>query len=56
MRSTIMTIASGQESSAGTYINESGVLKWNQDSLNAFRFGCSAGTMTGTFSLYGLVK
>ena len=55
-RNTIMTIASGQQSSAGTFVNESGVLQWNQGALNAFRFGCNAGTMTGTFSLYGLTK
>ena len=55
-RDTIMTIASGQQSSAGKFVNESGVLKWNQGALNAFRFGCNTGTMTGTFSLYGLTK
>lgn len=54
---TIMVIKSGQQSSAGKYVNEDGVLQWNQGALNAFKFDCASGNITsGTLSLYGLVK
>ena len=53
---TIVTFKNGQQDSDDKYRHEDGVIHFNQGAINAFRFGCNAGTTTGTFSLYGLVK
>ena len=53
---TMIGIENTQSSSQDKFVREQGVIRINQDTLNAFRFGCNAGTMTGKFSLYGLVK
>ena len=53
---TIVTLKNGIQNAADKYVHEDGVIHFNQGAINAFRFGCNAGTTTGTFSLYGLVK
>ena len=52
----MLDIKTVQRSSQNKFVNEKGVLRFNQGSLNAFKFNCNAGNMTGKFSLYGLVK
>jgi len=55
--STLAIIKSGQQDSAGLYVNESGVIKWNQSIIDNFFFDISSGNITsGTFSIYGLRK
>ena len=54
---TMAIIATAQRSSQNKFLNESGVIRWNQDELNAFQFAVSTGNIaSGTFKLYGLVK
>ena len=50
-------LATAQRSSQNKFINESGVIRWNQDELDAFQWSASTGNIaSGTFKLYGLVK
>ena len=54
---TMAYIATAQRSSQNKFLNESGVIRWNQDELNAFQFSVSTGNIaSGSFKLYGLVK
>ena len=54
---TMIGIENTQSSSQDKFVREQGVIRINQDTLNAFRFGCNAGNMSsGNFSLYGLVR
>ena len=55
--STLAIIKSGQEDSSGLFVNESGVIKWNQAAIDNVIFDMASGNITsGTFSIYGLRK
>ena len=54
---TIAVVKSGQQSSQGLYVNESGIIKWNQSVIDNVIFDISSGNISsGTFSIYGLRK